>query len=65
MRKDTPALLKKFTDGLTKAVGGSSQLVHQHQDPRFIPIYKKLSMIRDRTIKIAIKATGYEARDGR
>lgn len=58
MNKQTPALLKKFTDGLTKAVGGTSQMVHQHQDPRFIPIYKKLSLIRDRTIKIAIKATG-------
>lgn len=60
-----PGLLKAFVDGITKAVGGAGQMVHHHQDPRFIPIYQKLSAIRDKTIKIAIKATGIEVRHGR
>lgn len=62
---EVPMLLKKFTDGLTKAVGGSQQMVHHHQKPQFIPIYQKLSLIRDKTIRIAMNATGVEVRHGR
>lgn len=58
-----PAVLKKFVDGITKAHGGASQMVHHHQDPRFIPIYKKLGMIKEKSIDIAMKATGIEVQN--
>lgn len=56
-----PALLKKFVDGITKAHGAAGQMVHHHQDPRFIPLYQKLSLIKEKSITIAMKATGIEA----
>lgn len=60
-----PFLLKRFLDGIVKANGAASHLVHQHQDPRFIPLYQKLSSIRDKTMRIAINATGVEVKHGR
>lgn len=59
-----PALLKKFVDGIVKANGAAQHLVHQHEDIRFAPIYRKLSAIRDKTLKIAISATG-EVKNGK
>lgn len=52
-----PGLLAKFVDGITKAEGGAAQMIHQHQDPRFIPIHDKLFKIKSKCISIAIKAT--------
>lgn len=60
-----PGILKEFVDGITKAVGGAGQMVHHHQDPRFIPLYQRLSLIREKTIKIAMKATGIEVKHGK
>ena len=53
-----PVLLSKFVDGLTKASGAASAIVHEHQDPRFMAIRNKLNLIRDKAISIAIKASG-------
>lgn len=64
MNETTPQLLKKFLDGLNKAIGGTSQMVHQHEDIRFIPIYQKLSLVRDKTMDVAMKATGIEVKHG-
>ena len=58
-----PGLLSKFVDGLTKASGAASCAVHDHQDPRFIPIRDKLNLIRERAINIAIKASGITVRN--
>lgn len=55
-----PILLKEFVDGMAKAAGAAGQMVHHHQDPRFIPLFQKLSLIREKSIKIAMKATGIE-----
>ena len=58
-------LLKKFVDGMVKASGAAGQMVHQHEDVRWMPLFSKLSAIRDKTIKIAMKATGVEVRHER
>ena len=60
----TPQLLKKFLDGIVKSSGAAGQMVHQHEDPRWMPLYHKLSMVREKTIKIALKATGVEVKHG-
>lgn len=66
MKKDTvPALLAKFVDGLTKAEGAASHMVHHHMDPRFIPIRDKLYAIKNKAIGIAIKASGIEVHNVR
>lgn len=59
MKEDrVPALLSKFMDGISKAEGGAAQMVHQHMDPRFIPIRDKLTLIKQKCITIAMKASG-------
>lgn len=45
-------------DGISKAEGGAAQMVHQHMDPRFIPIRDKLTLIKQKCITIAMKASG-------
>ena len=54
----TMQLLQKFIDGVTKSEGAMAQMVHQHQDPRFIPIRNKLTLIKKKCLDIAIKASG-------
>ena len=56
-------LLRKFVDGLTKASAAASCIVHEHQDPRFIPLRDRLLVIRDRSINIAIKASGIKVQN--
>lgn len=51
--KDMIANLKGFIDGLTKAAGAAHQMVHTHQDPRFLPIRDRLEAIRQRAVHIA------------
>ena len=58
-----PVLLSRFVDGLTKASGAASAIVHEHQDPRFLPIRDKLVAVRDRAISIALKASGITVRN--
>ena len=65
MTDTTPQLLKRFTDGIVKASGAAHQMVHQHEDVRWLPLAHKLSMIREKTISIALKATGVEVKHGR
>lgn len=61
----TTMLLKKFCDGIVKAHGAASQMVHQHEDIRWMPLAQKLGMVRERIIKIAMQATGVEVKHGR
>jgi hypothetical protein len=61
---NTTMLLKRFVDGMVKASGAAGQMVHQHEDVRWMPLFNKLCMIRDKTIKIAMKATGVEVKHG-
>jgi hypothetical protein len=51
-------ILKRFIDGLTKSSGAAAQMVHSHQDPRFLPIKEKLIAVRDKAINMAIKGSG-------
>lgn len=60
-----PFLLKRFIDGIRKAEGAMQQMVHQHEgDPRYIALYQKLSLVKDKSVKIAMKATGVNITHG-
>lgn len=58
-----PMLLKKFVDGVSKASGAASAMVHEYNSPYFLPLRDKLSSIRDKSIKIAIQASGVTVRN--
>ena len=62
-QSSVPQLLSKFIDGLTKAGGAAACIIHDHQDPRFIPVRDRLSLIRDKAINIAMRASGITVRN--
>lgn len=60
-----PGLLKEFVDGVRKAEGAAQQMVHQHEgDPQWIALYQRLTAIKERTIKIAMRANGVKVQHG-
>ena len=60
-QQSVPSLLKIFIDGITKASGAAAAIVHEHQDPRFIAMKDYLIALREKSIKIAMIASGVEA----
>jgi len=48
----------KFMDGISKASGAASQMVHAHADPRFLPLRDRLEAVHKASSKIAVKASG-------
>jgi|WetSurMetagenome_2_1015567.scaffolds.fasta_scaffold1868198_1 hypothetical protein len=56
MQKNAAVLLKEFIEGVSVAAGASGQMIHSHQDPRFMFIRDKLELIKDRCVKIASNA---------
>lgn len=47
-------LLQNFINSLSMAEGASWQMIHQHADPRFIPIRDMLTQLKNNTIAIAL-----------
>jgi len=45
--KSAPVLLNGIIEGLTQATGACSQLIHAHQDPRFMMLRETLESARD------------------
>lgn len=41
-----PKLLNNIVDGLSQAIGASSQIVHMHQDPRWMAIRETLEIAK-------------------
>lgn len=64
MSETVHQILKKFIDGLNKSSGAAAALVHEHQDPRFMPIYEKLTSVRNKAIDMAMKATNMGVQHG-
>jgi hypothetical protein len=53
-------LLLRFMDGISKAAGACSAIIHDHQDPRFIVIRDKLEAVHKASSKIAVQASGIQ-----
>lgn len=47
-------LLQKFIDSLTYAENASWQMIHAHQEPRFIPIRDMIGQMKQNAIAIAL-----------
>ena len=59
MEKESQArLLMAFMGGIAKASGAASGMLHEHHDPRFLPIRDRLEAVHKASSKIAIKASG-------
>lgn len=47
-------LMQGFIDSLTFAAGASWQMIHAHQDPRFIPIRDMLEAMKKNCMVLAL-----------
>ena len=56
-------LLQGFTDGIEKAAGAASCMIHQHGDPRFIPLRDRLVGVQKKSIDMAVKLSGVTVRN--
>lgn len=52
-KKPQPQILNELIDGLTQAIGASGQIIHQHQDPRFLEIRSSLELAKQGCIGLA------------
>lgn len=50
---EQPKVLNTLIESLAQAAGGASQLVHHHQDPRFVILRTAIDEARDMCIHIA------------
>lgn len=47
-------IMIELVESLTQAIGGASQIVHHHRDPRFIPVTDALRAVKDAVIETVI-----------
>lgn len=47
MERTQPQMLQQLIEGLTQAEGACSQIIHQHEDPRWMMIRQALSLTKE------------------
>lgn len=47
-------LINRFIEGLSQAIGASSQMIHQHQDPRWMTLRDLLTAVKETTVAVAV-----------
>ena len=52
--KTESQLLVEFMDGLSNAIGASSQIIHHHRDPRWMGLREMLSKVKDMVMTVAV-----------
>lgn len=52
-KRNQPEMLNELIGGLTQAIGAAGQVVHQHQDPRFLEIRSSLELAKQGCIGLA------------
>jgi len=50
-------LIKEFIEGLGQASGAASQMIHMHQDPRWMIMRDLLESVRDVTMRSTVIPT--------
>ena len=61
--KNTLVLVTEFVDGVNKASKAAHQMVHSHQDPRFLPLRDLLEKVRDKSLTVAMKVHAINIED--
>lgn len=52
--KTETQLLVEFMDGLSDAIGATSQLIHHRRDPRYMFLRETLSKVKDLVTMLAV-----------
>lgn len=50
---DQPKLLNELVESLGQAVGAASQIIHLHQDPRWMMVREALELAREGVMSVA------------
>lgn len=54
MKKTAPQLLNELIESLGQASGAASQIIHQHQDPRWITVREALDLAKEGCMGLAV-----------
>ena len=56
-KRSIPSLLTGFVEGITQAEGAAGQLIHHFRNPGWMVLRDNLSLIKDKCVGMAVKAT--------